>query len=41
MTITELKAEAYDLISKIEYLQKKLQETNNLILEELKKESTK
>lgn len=38
MSITELKATAYDILSNLEYLQKKLQETNQAIAEELKKE---
>lgn len=31
MTITELKAQAYDILAQIEFLQKKLQETNQEI----------
>lgn len=31
MTLTELKAKAYDILAQIEYLQKQLQETNNEI----------
>lgn len=31
MTLTELKARAYDILSQIEWLQKKLQETNQEI----------
>jgi hypothetical protein len=38
MTLTELKAQAYDILAQIEFLQKKLQETNQSIGEELKKE---
>ena len=38
MTLTELKAQAYDILAQIEYLQKKLQETNQEIGEKLKAE---
>ena len=38
MTLIELKAKAYDILAQIEYLQKQLQETNQAIGEELKKE---
>lgn len=38
MNLTELKAQAYDILAQIEYLQKKLQETNQQISEELKKD---
>lgn len=31
MTLTELKAQAYDILAQIEFLQKKLQETNGEI----------
>lgn len=31
MNLTELKAQAYDLLAQIEYLQKQLQETNQKI----------
>jgi hypothetical protein len=37
MTLIELKAKAYDILAQIEYLQKQLQETNQAIGEELKK----
>lgn len=37
MTITELKAQAYDVLAQIEFLQKKLQETNQAIAEEMQK----
>lgn len=37
--ITELKAQAYDIISNIEYLQAKLREVNIKISEETKKKS--
>ena len=37
MNLTELKAQAYDILATIEYLQKKLQETNQQIGEEVKK----
>lgn len=36
MSIIEKKAEAYDCLAQIEYLQKKLQEINQSIAEELK-----
>jgi hypothetical protein len=36
MTLTELKAQAYDILAQIEFLQKKLQETNQLIGEKIK-----
>lgn len=39
MTIVELKAAAYDILSNLEYLQKQLQEVNQKIAEELKKDS--
>jgi hypothetical protein len=38
MTLTELKAQAYDILAQIEYLQKKLQETNQAIGEKIKEE---
>lgn len=38
MTIVELKAKAYDILSNLEYLQKQLQEVNQKIAEELQKE---
>ena len=38
MTLTDLKAQAYDILAQIEYLQKKLQETNQAIGEKLKAE---
>lgn len=38
MTITELKAKAYDILSNLEYLQKQLQEVNQKIAEEMQKE---
>ena len=38
MNLTELKAQAYDILAQIEYLQKELQETNAKIGEELQKE---
>jgi peptidoglycan hydrolase CwlO-like protein len=37
MNLTELKAQAYDILAQIEYLQKQLQETNAKIGEELQK----
>lgn len=36
MTLTELKASAYDLIAQLEYLQNKLKETNDQIAEKMK-----
>ena len=38
MSLTELKAQAYDILAQIEYLQKKLQETNQAIGDKLKQE---
>lgn len=38
MNLTELKAQAYDILSNLEYLQKQLQEVNQKIAEELQKE---
>jgi hypothetical protein len=38
MSLLELKAQAYDILAQIEYLQKKLQETNQAIGEKLKAE---
>jgi uncharacterized protein involved in exopolysaccharide biosynthesis len=37
MNLTELKAKAYDLLAQLEYLQKQLQEVNQKIAEEMKK----
>lgn len=39
MTIIELKAQCYDILSQLEYLQKKLQETNEQIGEKMKEEN--
>jgi hypothetical protein len=39
MTLIELKSQAYDILAQIEYLQKKLQETNQAIGEKIKQES--
>lgn len=39
MTLVELKSQAYDILAQIEYLQKKLQETNQAIGEKIKQES--
>jgi uncharacterized protein involved in exopolysaccharide biosynthesis len=36
-SITSLKARAYDLLAQLEYLQKQLQEVNQQIAEEMKK----
>ena len=41
MNLTELKAQAYDTLAQIEFLQRKLQEINQQIAEELKKEEEK
>jgi hypothetical protein len=38
MTLTEMKAAAYDLLANLEYIQKQLQEINQKIAEELQKE---
>ena len=38
MTLTELKAQAYDILAQIEFLQKKLQETNQQIGEKINEE---
>ena len=38
MSLTELKAQAYDILSNLEYLQKKLQETNQAIGDKIKQE---
>ena len=39
MNLIELKAQAYDILAQIEYLQKQLQEVNQKIGEELQKEN--
>jgi hypothetical protein len=39
MELISLKARAYDLIAKLELLQKELKEVNALILEKMQKES--
>ena len=39
MNLIELKAQAYDILAQIEYLQNKLKETNAKIGEELQKEN--
>jgi len=39
MTLIELKAQAYDILAQIEYLQKQLQEVNQKIGEEIQKEN--
>ena len=39
MTLIEMKAQAYDILAQIEYLQKKLQETNQAIGEKIKEQS--
>lgn len=38
MNLTELKAQAYDILSNLEYLKKQLQEVNQKIAEELQKQ---
>lgn len=38
MTIIELKAQAYDIIAQIEFLQNKLKETNDQIAQKLQEE---
>ncbi len=40
MDLVTLKAQAYDILAQIEFLQKKLQETNQAISEELNKEKS-
>lgn len=40
MNLTELKAQAYDILAQIEYLQKQLQETNAKIGEEIQNQQT-
>jgi len=40
MTLTEMKAAAYDLLANLEYIQKQLQEINAKIGEELQKQNT-
>lgn len=40
MNITELKAQAYDILAQIEFLQRKLQETNQQISEVSKDEES-
>lgn len=40
MTTTELKAQAYDYLAQIEFLQKKLQETNKLLQEKINEQSS-
>jgi len=39
MTLIELKSSAYDILAQIEYLQKKLQETNQAIAAQMEKEN--
>lgn len=41
MTITELKAQAYDALANIEHWQRKLAEINQLIAEKVKEEESK
>lgn len=36
MTLTELKAQAYDILAQLEFLQQKLKETNEQISEKMK-----
>jgi hypothetical protein len=40
MTLTEMKAAAYDLLANLEYIQKQLQEINAKIGEEIQKQNT-
>ena len=40
MTLVELKAQAYDILSNLEYLQKQLQEVNQLIAKKIQEEKT-
>jgi len=39
MTTLELKAQAYDILAQIEYLQKKLAETNQAIAQKIQEEN--
>lgn len=39
MNLTQLKAQAYDILAQIEFLQKKLQETNQAIAAQIEKEN--
>lgn len=39
MDLITLKSQAYDILAQLEYLQKKLQETNQAIAEKLKEEN--
>jgi hypothetical protein len=39
MDLTTLKAQAYDILAQLEYLQQKLKETNDQIAEEIKKQN--
>jgi hypothetical protein len=39
MTLTEMKAAAYDLLANLEYIQKQLQEINAKIGEEIQKQN--
>lgn len=38
MNLTELKAKAYDLLAQIEHLQRELQQVNQQIAEQIKKD---
>jgi len=40
MTLLELKAQAYDILAQVEFLQKKLQETNQLIGQKIQEEQS-
>lgn len=40
MTLTELKAQAYDILAQIEFLQKKLQETNQAIADQMQEDES-
>ena len=39
MDLKDLKAQAYDILAQLEYLQQKLKETNDQIAEEIKKQN--
>ena len=40
MELIELKAQAYDILSNLEYLQKQLQEVNQLIAKKMQEEKS-
>jgi hypothetical protein len=39
MDLKDLKAQAYDILAQLEFLQQKLKETNDQIAEEMKKQN--